>query len=496
MSFKSIIKNIVKPLLMPIWRRVWNRIEARIQPLEARIQNIAELQNLEIYSKEKILDKNEASTEVSMEFLDTQIMQSTTNVQFLGIYPFFRFPSVRFSSENESISFQGNMAHIGIIFYKNNSGGIVHITHDNTKSTFDLYAEKPGHFLKEISLENIQTTRVTIKSTGYSNPLADGTEVTILGIYSCKYLSEDIQAKLNDHVVEHPYKSAKLNQLVDVFKWYDDEWLEAMRSLAIDNNSSLPDFLHRKDWEWTQCLYGLVKLGAISPESRALGVGVGWEPISYFLSNHITEVVATDLYDEDSEWSKLGAQEGDPTILSDPDKYAPFPYNRERLRFLRMDGTKLNFPDNSFDFVWTCSSIEHFGGHSAATKSLLEIERVLKPGGIAAVITEYILPDPYTGRHSFYYPEFFNIQCLYAYLIEPLNELSLVQNIDLGMPHYYYEKTCFLPEEAEAPHSGIKKPHIVLNVEGCFFTSIALFFVKGHTIESKENKSTFSLDLM
>jgi ubiquinone/menaquinone biosynthesis C-methylase UbiE len=60
-----------------------------------------------------------------------------------------------------------------------------------------------------------------------------------------------------------------------------------------------------------------------------------------------------------------------------------------------MDATNLEFPSESFDIAFSISSIEHFGGknHSGALRSLKEIERVLKTGGIATISTEYILND-------------------------------------------------------------------------------------------------------
>jgi ubiquinone/menaquinone biosynthesis C-methylase UbiE len=47
---------------------------------------------------------------------------------------------------------------------------------------------------------------------------------------------------------------------------------------------------------------------------------------------------------------------------------------------LRKDETKLEFPSDTFDIVFSFSSIEHFGGrnYEGALKSLKEIERVLK----------------------------------------------------------------------------------------------------------------------
>ena len=50
---------------------------------------------------------------------------------------------------------------------------------------------------------------------------------------------------------------------------------------------------------------------------------------------------------------------------------------------LQMDATKLDFPDQSFDFVWSWGVIHH----SARTGRIIrEIHRVLKPGGETRVV--------------------------------------------------------------------------------------------------------------
>jgi Methyltransferase domain len=61
--------------------------------------------------------------------------------------------------------------------------------------------------------------------------------------------------------------------------------------------------------------------------------------------------------------------------------YTPFPYREDSLTILRMDGTKLEFPSESFDVAFSFSSMEHFGGknHAGALRCLREIEGVLKP---------------------------------------------------------------------------------------------------------------------
>jgi hypothetical protein len=83
-----------------------------------------------------------------------------------------------------------------------------------------------------------------------------------------------------------------------------------------------------------------------------------------------------------------------PDILSHPEAYAPFPYRRDRLTFMRMDGRHLEFADATFDIAYSLSSIEHFGGMEGAVATLREMTRVLKPGGVLALATEYVLDGP------------------------------------------------------------------------------------------------------
>jgi SAM-dependent methyltransferase len=56
-----------------------------------------------------------------------------------------------------------------------------------------------------------------------------------------------------------------------------------------------------------------------------------------------------------------------------------------------MDGRALDFPDESFDAVFTVSSIEHFGAPEQIARAASEIGRVLKPGGHAIIVTECLV---------------------------------------------------------------------------------------------------------
>jgi SAM-dependent methyltransferase len=277
-------------------------------------------------------------------------------------------------------------------------------------------------------------------------------------------------------VSANPYEAVPLNELANADKWCLPEWANIQRELK-EPMYYPPDFIHRKTWEWLQCVFGLRKLGILNENSRGLGVGVGHEPLIYLFANEAKEIVATDLYDPDSIWAKAGAYEGDREMLTNPDKYAPFPYRRDRLAVLDMDGLNLRFPENSFDFVWSCCSIEHFGGHEKAARSMREMERVLKSGGVLALTTEFILDQNILEGFGRSHVEFFNLESLYLHVISATS-LQLVQDVRLKIDPYYILNSVKIPEEISAPLGGIIKPHIVINIAGLLVTSISLFFRK------------------
>lgn len=155
---------------------------------------------------------------------------------------------------------------------------------------------------------------------------------------------------------------------------------------------------HRKDWEFAISLVAMDKCNLLSKQSTALGVGSGHERILYFLTNHINKVIATDLYGN----TPFSGNESNPDVLMNKDRYAPFAYEKDKLEFINMDGTNLNFDNEKFDIVFSFSSIEHFGGMGQAVKSLNEMKRVCKKGGLITIVSEYL--TPFASQN---HPEFF-----------------------------------------------------------------------------------------
>jgi SAM-dependent methyltransferase len=181
----------------------------------------------------------------------------------------------------------------------------------------------------------------------------------------------------------------QLCELANPAKWDNPEWMALLRDLGLPDHKLS---MHRKNYEFTQLAYGLRALGLLRDDARVVSVGAGHEAVLFWLANQMGRVIATDMYA--GVWQNVQAREGDRGVLRRPRDYAPFPYREDRLTFLPMDALRLGFADASFDVVYSLSSIEHFGGVAGACRAVDEMARVLKPGGILALATEYVIDGP------------------------------------------------------------------------------------------------------
>jgi ubiquinone/menaquinone biosynthesis C-methylase UbiE len=100
-----------------------------------------------------------------------------------------------------------------------------------------------------------------------------------------------------------------------------------------------------------------------------LEIGVGNGSHAQLLAAHARSFTGVDLtaYAVESTTKRLGLQ-------------------GITARILRMDAEQLEFPDGSFDFVWSWGVIHH---SSNTRKVLQQIHRVLRPGGTATVMVYY-----------------------------------------------------------------------------------------------------------
>jgi SAM-dependent methyltransferase len=151
---------------------------------------------------------------------------------------------------------------------------------------------------------------------------------------------------------------------------------------------------YRKYWEVAMTLRAFRDFGALRDDAQVLGVGAGHEATIYWLTRQVGRVVATDLYEREDVWSE---SDSGSDMLTDPGRHWDGPWNPERLEVRHMSGLDLAFDDESFDAIFSSSSIEHFGDFGDVRRSVEEIFRVLRPGGVAALATEFRLEGPGLG---------------------------------------------------------------------------------------------------
>jgi SAM-dependent methyltransferase len=268
-----------------------------------------------------------------------------------------------------------------------------------------------------------------------------------------------------------------LNKICTLSDWNEPELAAMMQQVYHPHywvNNDWFSIKHRKHWEWAIGMLSLKKSGKLNGESIVLGIGSGTEFPVFYLSNFVKYVYCTDLYNiSEKQWG-----EASPSMLIDPSKFAPHAFNRRRIGVQVMDGTSITFEDNTFDAVFSYSSIEHFGSRESIKKTMCEIERVLKPGGVASITTEIFIGNNYkhlekereTDETSIV-SEIFTKDELERYVINS-TLLKTNSNID-----YKVDKTD-LDTVIDFPLSEEVYPHLFLKYHEIIWGSIHLQFIK------------------
>lgn len=152
-------------------------------------------------------------------------------------------------------------------------------------------------------------------------------------------------------------------------------------------------FEYRKHWEVAMAVRSLTDLGVVHDRAEILGVGAGNEPTIFYLTNLVKRVFATDIYLDPGVWKEFA----DSSMLLDPGRHWPFAWNPRRLVVQHMDALDLAYEDNTFDGIFSSSSVEHFGEVKDVERSMDEMFRVLRPGGVLSLSTEYRLEGDTMG---------------------------------------------------------------------------------------------------
>jgi ubiquinone/menaquinone biosynthesis C-methylase UbiE len=232
-------------------------------------------------------------------------------------------------------------------------------------------------------------------------------------------------------------------------------------------------FKNRKAWEIDMALTTLKHFGAIRRDAEILGVGAGTERTIFDLSNKVGRVFATDLYATPGVWKETAV----PDMLRGSFKNVAkgIDHNPRRIVVQHMDMRDLQYEDDSFDAVFSSGSIEHVGSWEDVSKAAREIGRVLKPGGIATISTEFKISGKGDGWEGVL---LFTPEKLQKYIIEA-SGLDLVDEPTWGQP--VDDETMKTAHKLYDIVAHKKMPAVegVLLEHGFAFTSVHLALVKG-----------------
>jgi SAM-dependent methyltransferase len=234
----------------------------------------------------------------------------------------------------------------------------------------------------------------------------------------------------------------------------------------------------RKHWEVAMAARAFAEHGVLHDRAEVLGVGAGTEHTLFWLTTRVGRVFATDLYSSETAWSEATANAW---MLVDPGRAARFPWNPRRLVVQHMDALDLRYEDGSFDAIFSSSSIEHFGGPDEIRRAAAEMHRVLKPGGILSLATEYRLDGPASGMEgTLLFAEADLLDLIVGGLDwEPVDRLDVaVSEATLASEVPFMQA---LADVQSGRGEWSRYPMLVLRLEAYLWTSVHLALRKGVT---------------
>lgn len=188
---------------------------------------------------------------------------------------------------------------------------------------------------------------------------------------------------------------------------------------------------YRKEWEIQMALKTLRELGATGPDALIIGIGAGRERTIFELANadDAKMVYATDIYYTPGVWKDWHGTE----FLKWPANFSPPGVNFETRRITaeHADMRYLPYEDEMFDAFFSSGSIEHVGkagiaDYPAIEQAAREMGRVLKPGGIGSLSTEWLIDGNGWGWG---HVRLFTEELLMKHIVEP-SGLELVDEPD------------------------------------------------------------------
>jgi SAM-dependent methyltransferase len=236
-----------------------------------------------------------------------------------------------------------------------------------------------------------------------------------------------------------------------------------------------------KQWECAMMLRALDAHNVLRPGALIAGVGAGTEQTTFALAARGCVVFPSDRYLEATPWSDVAP----PSMMLAPAIFTNFQFPVGHVIPIHGDARRLPLPSGLFDGVYSAGSIEHFGSLEAVAAAAEEIGRILKPGGVATISTEFRLDGPQDRRWFDDNCILFTRELIDEWIVAP-SGLELVGKLEQVQPSdaTYDSRVVlvdFLSRAAKVQSLADKQdayPNLVLFHEGFLFCSVHLTLVK------------------
>ena len=202
---------------------------------------------------------------------------------------------------------------------------------------------------------------------------------------------------------------------------------------------------------------------------KAMGFGIGTEPIPAGLAKLGFHVLATDYLDGEiaTEWKNTDQLVSSPEDLNVRGILTENEF-KSKVRFANMDMNQI--PENlnaQFDFVWSSCALGHIGSYQKGLDFILRSVELLAPGGIALHTTEL---DVSPGKSRFESPtlNLYREEDLYS-LIDTLQSRGYLVDHFQNTSRWNAESEKFVDREPWGD-----RPHLRIQVFGREILSLAL----------------------
>jgi len=135
---------------------------------------------------------------------------------------------------------------------------------------------------------------------------------------------------------------------------------------------------------------------------RVLELGARGSAFGAFLASKVDTIIISDNFQKGQSpahvWLDFNKVDSYGDLKKWKNRWMAISSNPEITRCLNIDCRSIPYKDNSFDCVFAISVIEHIKDKDGYTgeedlKALKEMERVVKPGGIVAITTDFSKED-------------------------------------------------------------------------------------------------------